>query len=288
LREGHLDMVVGTAAGLFYSVNDAIHPEFASIITEIPRIVPPDPKRGSIQGPSEVAWGYVTPVLFDWNADGLVDIIFSDINGEHSVSVNKGSNKEPSFSVPVKLRDIKTGAPLRTVWRARPALYRDGAGNVSYYCLDEDGFLAQYEKTREYSLFKKGFVQCTRSGKIRFTSLHGGAVGRARLQLFDWDRRGTLDMLVSLPKVHDFSRISGCEDHMPVGGATVAILKNRGTNDNLLLEPPEYLIHKDTGFPVLLGHHECAAEAFLHGNAIILYIGGEDGQLYSFKREEFR
>jgi hypothetical protein len=287
LRNGHLDMVIGTAAGLFYRVNDVLTPSIDGIIVEIPRIVPPDPAKGSIQGPSEIAWGYVTPVLFDWNGDGLLDIVFSDINGEHQVSLNEGTADQPRFTLPKKLLDSQTGEPLNTAWRARPALHRRPSGVIDYYCLDEDSYLCRYETASENILEKKERVECTNGGNLRFTSLHGGSAGRDRFQLFDWDGTGTLDILVSLPRTHDFSLIAGCEHATTCGGATVALLKNRGTDDHLVLGPPAYLIHEELNAPLNFGHHECAAEAFRSGDQTYLLVGGEDGQLYLFKREEF-
>ncbi len=296
-RTGSQQVVVGTAGGFFYLFEGIDRPKFVRILDEIPRILPPDPARGSIQGPSEIGWGYVAPTLFDWDGSGHPDLIFSDINGNHQVCLSYAKNRKiggrgailppPSFDAPVKLTLDPSDQPLQTVWRARPALFRDTKGVVHYICLDENAKLAHYVKSGPWSLSKRELIHTTAGQEITFTDKYGGTQGRVRMQLFDWDQRDILDLLVGLPGSHNFRQIRGNEkaSHFPY--ATNAILRNRGTWDRLIFDVPEYLTYKETGSPLSFGHHCCTPTAFEQDEKVKLLVGAEDGQIYLFQREEF-
>ncbi len=296
-QKGSLQIVVGTAGGFFYSFEGIDRPRFLRILNEIPRILPPDPARGSIQGPSEIGWGYVAPTLFDWDGGGHPDLVFSDINGDHHVCINYAKDKKgksrgstcapPVFNTPLKLTVDSTGQSLQTVWRARPTLFRDPKGEVHYVCLDEKAKLAHYIKTGPWSLAKRELVHTPAGQEITFTDKHGGTQGRVRMQLFDWDQRGILDLLVGLPGPHNFRQIPGNEKASYFPHATNAILRNRGTWDSLIFDVPEYLTFKQTGTPLSFGHHACTPTAFEQDNTVKLVVGAEDGQIYLFQREEF-
>nr|MDO8117701.1 hypothetical protein [Candidatus Sigynarchaeota archaeon] len=283
------DMIAGTAGGFFHLIEDAFasQPRSHDVIQTIPRILPPDPRRGSIQGPSEIGWGYTCPSLIDWDGDGLLDLVFSDINGEHSICINNGTFTSPSFGNPVKLIDASTGKPLVTAWRVKPAIVRSPGGDLLYYCLDTSGQLMQYKKTDAFSLACQGPVPNSAGGPVAFTSLHGGSLGRDKLQFFEWSENGRWDLIVAMPRNHDFDIFP---DHHRVPRfpyATIAILCNRGTIEHPILDTPAYLVHKELKTPLAFGHHSCAAEAALIDGKIKLIVGGEDGQFYRFDRDEF-
>ncbi|MHA1717097.1 MAG: hypothetical protein ACTSXP_15740 [Promethearchaeota archaeon] len=288
LRNGDLDMVSGSAGGFFYIFKDVLGRASGGILKGIDRVLPPDPSKGSIQGPSEIGWGYTCPTLFDWNGNGRLDIIFSDINGEHQVAMNRGIvDGQVCFEKPFKLLNGDAGKPLVTAWRVRPAVDRINDRMIVYYCLDEHGLLSRYEKTGSRTVGNKMLVGVKGVKPVRFTIRHGGSVGRVKLQLFDWTGNGVKDLLISLPKGHDFSTIKGIEGLVHFPNATIAIMQNSGTNAKPAFEPPRYLVHAELGKPLGFGHHSCAAYAFEWKGKIYLIVGAEDGHFYLFNRNEF-
>ncbi|MHA1792164.1 MAG: hypothetical protein ACTSVI_05930 [Promethearchaeota archaeon] len=289
LRSGKKDVIVGNAGGFFTYFQDYPQMKPVGDISTIPRVLPPYP-RGSIQGPSEIGWGYTCPTLFDWNGNGLLDLVFSDINGEHQVSLNVGDKKEPQFKAPFKIKIEVAGKkkPLVTTWRVKPTLTRLDDDLVTYVCLDSAGILSEYRKIGDDEVELKGKIKCTTGGEIRLTKPHGGGNGRAKLAFVDWNGNGVLDILVSVPKGHDFRQIKGNEDATYFPGATVALMINKGSNKEIYLTPPRYLVHSELGKPLFFGHHSCAVEPFHdHDGNLLILVGAEDGCIYEFKKEEF-
>ncbi len=122
-KSNRMDIICGNGGGYFDYYSDLKKPKLIRRLIEIPRILPPYP-QGSIQGPSEIGWGYTCPSLFDWNDDGLEDLIFSDINGFHYVCLNKGfriDNNSYQFDSPKEFIDADTSQKIKTVWRSSPS-----------------------------------------------------------------------------------------------------------------------------------------------------------------------
>jgi hypothetical protein len=276
-----INIVTGTARGYFdfFSPVKDFQGRMHWHFPRIPQILPLDLKKGSIQGPSEIGWGYTCPTLFDWNDIGVKDLIFSDINGEHQVCLNEGTDDRPDFAPPKKLLDNKTGLPLTTVWRVRPTLIKN-EGKIYYYCLDENAVLAQYERVGDYALEKRKNTQTIHGDDITFTMRYGGGQGRDKFQLFDWDQRGICDLLVGLPGGHNFRQLKGNEHYNHFPHATVVLFKNRGDNLNPIFDLPVYLTHKLFQEPLAFGQHSCSPEAFILENKVYLLVGCEDGHIY--------
>jgi hypothetical protein len=281
---GSLALVSGTAAGHVLLSGDLLAPGPFAEVAAIGRILPPEPARGSIQGPSEIGWGYTAPCLFDWTGNGLLDIVSSDINGSHWVSPNEGSLESPQFGKPRPL--LHDGAPLTTVWRVRPAPRRLPDGEVIYYCLDAAAHLTCYKKKTEYELQELGPVVVNGATPVQLTVAAGGGRGRLKLDLWDWDHTGSPDLLVGTPLNHDFRAIPGYAGPT-YRWATVALLPHSRENDPLAFEYPQYLIHRELGRPPYLGHHSCSPAAFDVAGETHLLVGAEDGHFYSFCRTDF-
>ncbi|MHA1734546.1 MAG: hypothetical protein ACTSU5_21630 [Promethearchaeota archaeon] len=287
LGSRELDLIAGDAGGFFSYFPGLRRHGNPVVLGAIPRILPPDPGRGSIQGPSEAGWGYVCPTLFDWSGNGLLDLVFSDINGEHQVSVNEGSPDTPKFAAPVKLSLEGEEGPFRTVWRVKPAPCREPGGRVGYYCLDGEGVLTHYRKAGPTTIREVGRLRATNGEFITFTTRFGGSRGRVKLQWFDWTGNGTPDLLAGLQAGHDFRQVWGAGGCVRHAQATVAVMVNRGRAGKPKLDPPRYLVHRELGEPLNFGSHSCAAEAFEESGKVWLLVGAEDGQFYRLTRGEF-
>jgi hypothetical protein len=66
---------------------------------------------GSIQGPDEAMYGYTMPEVADWDEDGDLDLLLSDVKGEQTFYENIGSKKKPILTA---------GKPLRVDWQGKP------------------------------------------------------------------------------------------------------------------------------------------------------------------------
>ncbi|GAB4309739.1 MAG: hypothetical protein Kow0069_09280 [Promethearchaeota archaeon] len=258
------------------------------MVEDLPRVAPVDPRRGSNQGPSEVRWGYACPTWFDWDGDGRPDVVYSEINGLHWVALATGTEGDapfPRLSPPRALVDVDAGVPLKTAWRVRPAPLRHPNGEVDYFCLDEAGALARYEKVAPFGLRKAERVATTSGRGIYFTKLRGGALGRVKLCWANWFGEGPPDLLAGLPAAHD---LRDCGGETPVGHAAVVVFRNAGSAGEPRLEAPRYLIHRRLGRSVPFGRHSCSPEYFEREGRRYLLVGAEDGHFYLFGREEFR
>jgi len=115
---------------------------------------------GSIQGPDEAKYGYTMPEVVDWDGDGDLDLLLSDIKGEHYFYKNIGDKKEPKLAEPSPLLVDWPDTPpkpswvwwqpgptdLVTPWRCRPsAVDWDQNGLIDYIAVDHDGYLAFYQ-----------------------------------------------------------------------------------------------------------------------------------------------
>ena len=309
LRKGHIDMIAGNGAGLFDHFTDLDFQNktasFKGLISEIPRILPPIP-QGSIQGPTEIGWGYICSKLFDWNGNGLLDIVFSDVNGEHQVAENIGDAGCPKFKAPVYIINQDTQLPLTTVWRVKPAIInlkrwiqKNGSSTntkefaedtLKYICEDDKGYLCIYTKTGSFELGKKQFLRVNEEAKIKLTKKFGGSLGRVKLTFMDWNGNGLPDILMGVPGSHEFLSIPGNEDVGRFSNSNLAIMLNATAKleaDKWAFHAPRYLHHKEKQKPVFMGNHTCAPEPYHHEGETYLIVGTEDGQFYQFNKNEF-
>lgn len=77
-------------------------------------------RYGSIQGPGEARWGDTSPNVFDWNGDGVLDVLMNDIRGIHDVYLNNGTKTHPKLAAPeaLYLNDLD----MHGSWRTRPGI----------------------------------------------------------------------------------------------------------------------------------------------------------------------
>ncbi len=189
---------------------------------------------GSIQGPCEAKWGYTTVGVADWDGDGLLDIVANSIWGRIVWFRNIGAREMPRLAParPVRI-DGQAGPtkpewnwwePARTEmvsqWRTRPVpIDWDQDGLMDLVMLDHQGYLAWFRRVRRNGelLLSPGqriFASQPASafdnkhrglnevpGLLRLNAGGAGKSGRRKIDLFDWDGDGKLDLLVNSESV---------------------------------------------------------------------------------------
>jgi hypothetical protein len=170
-------------------------------------------ENGSIQGPAEAKWGYTTINVVDWDHDALPDILINSIWGEVVWLKNKGTRQVP---VMMKAQAIEvawvgatptpawswkkpSGKEIITQWRTTPVAHdmnRDGL--IDLIMLDPEGYLVWYCRNKDLTLQapRRAFLESNRK-TLRLNAKIGGASGRRKLCLTDWDQDGAIDLLLN-------------------------------------------------------------------------------------------
>jgi hypothetical protein len=326
--DGLDDLVLGNAAGqvlLCRNTGTSAGPVFA----------PPQPLSaggrplwlmagppGTMQGPSEVKWGYINPAVGPWPAPpgrppGRA-IVCGDALGQNTLYL-----EEPPSSVSSSSRDAgairSAGAgppqlspgrrlhvlgeagwqPLVTRWRCRPQLYDWGEGQVTYLQVAADGTLTRYRLLPDGPASERGEARVAAHDRLRYEdgapvrldSDFGGRIGRLKLAIADWDGDGLPDLLVAG---------SGTQ---PVGAnpyrkSTVFLLRNTGAPGRPRFARPEPIL-LDAGSSALFGGHSCvpapcslgpapgdtgAPLGYTGAGRPDLLVGSENGRVYAFRR----
>jgi hypothetical protein len=152
--DGNLDIVAGNSEGrlLFFKNHGTDkNPKF-SFAEEIESGGVPillRPGYNIVQGPLEAAWGYLSPTVFDWNDDGLMDVVFSGSRAKFEVMLNEGTRTEPKLSLPytIKFENID----LFGTWRVRPAVAKI-KDRIVIVIMDEDNALHMYGKVDNFNV----------------------------------------------------------------------------------------------------------------------------------------
>lgn len=258
--DGVLDIVSGNSAGyiLFFKNGGTNNsPAFHSGIPLMANgeIIHIQPGYGEdIQGPGEARWGYVGANVFDWNDDGVWDILTNDSRGRHTVfmGASKGILKSGK---PLFLDDLN----LHGTWRCRPGVGVLGKNHV-YITLDDDDDVHLYFREDNYNLIDGGKLQLIDGKEIKANWLEAGGKGRLRFEITDWDGDGVKDLMLATNMHHSIPNpIDGIPWYRPQGlkGATLLFLKNVGTEEEPLFDYPKQLKYKN--IYVRFGHHGCGA-----------------------------
>ncbi len=288
-RNGEVDLLVGNAAGsllTFMNSGNFQEPAFTEEetikINEIPFRIQAG-YNGSIQGPAEATWGYISPSTCDVDGDGDEDILYSDITGFHHVLLNPGSFQSPLWSVPISVK--VGGQPLRTVWRTSPIMTdwnKDGA--LDYVCLNEKGEMGHYAGTDplEWNSFADWVSWKFEDGTSIDPDGVNGMEGRAKICLSDWDLDGRKDLLIGIKGGTKWSSSYGRSDL-----TYIVFLKNLSSNRRNVFDIPRPIRFKN-GKDIEMGDHTACPEvvAFYGDTDPGLLIGCENGRLYYFSRRE--
>ena len=190
--------------------------------------------NGSIQGPIERKYGYTAISVIDWDTDGLLDILVNSIFGKVVWLRNIGSVVRPEFDTPRRVEvewegaqprlawgwmtpendtlpicrppehfPARPGKALLTQWRTTPLAYDwTGDGLPDLSMLDTEGYFVLFERYRdengELKLKAPRHAFKDHNGTpLRLNANKGGASGRRKISVTDWDGDGLPDLLVN-------------------------------------------------------------------------------------------
>ncbi len=236
---------------------------------------------GSLQGLQEARWGYLSPNAIDWNDDGTLDLITGDITGDYLIYLNRGTAKEPMLDVAHPL--YCDGIDLHGMWRCRAALAKVGKRTALAMVDGEDHFHL-YWRIDDYNVEDGGKLKLEDGKPIGTSGGPGGMSGRCKLDFFDWNQDGNLDLVIGTGRVVSIpDRETGYP--MPSIGkktlGTPLLMLNRGTNEKMKFARPTPFKDEEDKIIQPGGAHETGAVAtMLGGNGPNLLICNEAGRLF--------
>jgi hypothetical protein len=236
---------------------------------------------GSLQGLQEARWGYLSPNAIDWNGDSLPDLITGDITGNFMIYLNRGTAQTPKLDPAHPL--YCDGIDLHGMWRVRPALAKIG-GRTAIAIVDGDDHLHLYWCLDDYNVEDGGKLLLENGQPIGASGGVGGMSGRCKLDFFDWNQDGQLDLVIGTGRVNAIpDRETGSP--MPAIGkktlGTPLLMLNTGTNEKMTFARP--VPFRDEAGKIIQpgGAHETGAVGTrLGGNGPNLLICNEAGRLF--------
>jgi hypothetical protein len=301
--DGDIDLLVGNSSGFVeYFKNISDRPdEFSYVLgrrleangTEI-RVLAGN--AGSIQGPDEAKYGYTMPEVVDWDEDGDLDLLLSDVRGEHYFYENIGSRDNPRLAAGKSLLVDWLGKPpkpewlwrqpapaeLVTHWRCQPAAVDwNGDGFADYVTVDHEGYLAYYEaflnNGDKWLRPGRRIFRNEKGDPIRISEHAGGQSGRARIIVVDWDGDGDLDIL------HNAHHLFGQAPALLKKVKNVGWYENTGSVGEAVFTWRGELIKRQI---VISSEHSTTPEVvdFDGDGRLDLFLGGEDGRIECYHR----
>jgi hypothetical protein len=209
-KDGDFDLIVGDEDGRVAFV------ENTGRLSDqrVPQFFPPKYFR---QEADKLKFGALaTPCGFDWDGDGLPDLMVNSILGKVIWYRNVGSRKRPKLAAPKPIEvEWKQPQPelsygwlrpegnnLLTQWRTTPvAIDWNKDGLTDLIMLDHEGYLAFFERVKrdgELIVLPPRRVFCDEAGQpLQLNSRLAGKSGRRKLCIVDWDGDGALDILAN-------------------------------------------------------------------------------------------
>ena len=288
--DGALDIVAGNSEGrlLFFKNNGTdAKPDFAPSVElesdgEPIRFLP---GYNIVQGPFEGGWGYLCPTVFDWNGDGLPDVIVSGSRAKYELLLNEGTRTEPKLGKPKTLR--YDGMELHGTWRVRPAITLiDGVPHI--LIMDDKNALHLFRRMDDTHVEDAGLLRLKDGRQITGHNNAGegmGQRGRGKLHFCDWDGDGDMDLFVGSVKRSSYPS--------PENGLPYRRFKNKQIDMQVLYfenignwrfaNPKQLQID---GKSFYIGAHSNAPEPCLLGDTSHgpnLLVGCESGKYFFFE-----
>lgn len=289
--DGRTDLLMGNAEGrlmLHRNVGTDEAPVFMPGMPVLAGGAPVHVQGGylGLQGPAEARYGYTAPRLVDWDGDGDLDVIASDVTARVLLYLNVGSKTAPRLAIPVPLR--ADGLEVHGPWRVQPWAGAYGA-RTALITLDDSGELHAYYRIDDHHLKDAGKLRLRTGRFIRCHFLGGGASGRISVTLRDWDLDGIPDLILGVPR---HASVPEPEMGLPrstgLPGGAVLLLRGRAaevTGEMPTFRYPEIVKYK--GAPVFVGREDGAATTTdLGGRGPHLLVGEEGGRVVWYHRSE--
>lgn len=291
--DGLKDLIAGNDAGqlLFVkNIGDQNHAEFDQPVPVLVGGQPLNIKagyRGSIQGPGEGMWGYTCPTLYDWNGDGLLDVILNSIMADYMLLLQIPSDTGPVFSEPKNI--YCDGLQMHLAWRCQPGITDwSTKDRICLVALDENNLLRQFWRVDNQNV-KRGDLLRLADGSPITANVDeaAGQTGRAKIVAHDWDQDGKIDILIGASRGLSFP--ASKSTYLPSGylserKASVLFLRNIGSNSKPVFDYIKQLDFK--GKRIKLGIHSCSPAPVDFGRGSVdLFVGTENGTVRYYPRE---
>ena len=239
---------------------------------------------GSVQGAPEARWGYLSATPFDWDEDGLLDLVLGDITGNYTICLNRGTKTEPMLDLPRPI--YCEGIDLHGMWRCRAAIAKLG-DRIGMVILDGDDNFHLYWKIDAYNVEDGGKLKMD-DGSLIFGSYDpAGGTGRLKLDFYDGDKDGVMDLVIGTGRRASIpNRNIGFP--MPALGmrtlGTPLFMRNVGSNQQPAFAMPTPFLHATIGIIQPGGSHESGAVLTdLGGGGPNLLAGNEVGRLFLYR-----
>lgn len=247
----------------------------------------------NLQGPEEAQWGYVGPAAFDWDEDGILDLLTGDNSSHFGVYFNLAGKGGANFAERKML--YCNGLEVHGTWRQRPGIARMQNGKIAYVILDWDDQARLYWRMDKLNLVDVGKLRLVDGSPITATGTQNGECGRIKFDLADVDGDGKTDILMGTIGCNSVPNLSAGIPRNLAGSmmaASVLWLRNVGSEDNPIFEYPRLMMLKTSlegdscgeSVPTKFGWHSCSvSKADFGGDLQGLLVGMEDGNIYFYK-----